>query len=144
MAKGTYAYVSITKPSSKKLFDLYKDINGGIAVTPKDDYHITTTYSRNMVKLRSKPVYLRLEKEHFSFGILGDNNNYLVLKVKHEQLNELHQEAMDKGGTWDYPEYIPHISLCSNFVGGGKEMNSLELPDFDIGVFGYYVEELKE
>jgi hypothetical protein len=144
-ARGTYASVHLLPESNKRLYKFCRDTLKSTCnpqdLTAQDEYHITTTYTRNKIYLKNRMVKVTLRKEHFKWELLGDKRDNLVLIVKEKVLDSLSKEAINKGATWDYPTYKPHINVCNNFSGSIK---GLPLPDFNLTTWFYVSEPLKE
>lgn len=137
---GTYAACWLKKDSASKLFHFYEDKIKNLE--PASEFHITTTSSKVPVpKLVSKPIHFVIPKETFSLTTLGETGEYLVLKVKHNNLDGLFNYAMKNGAISNYPVYIPHVSLSTKFSG---DYSKLPVPDFDLEVDNYKVDELKD
>lgn len=86
---------------------------------PDEKLHSTITYSKDNpvadYKVAGKlddPV----EGEIDSFDIFPsqEGNNCLVAKLKCPEFQRRHQMAREMGASYDYDEYIPHITLSYN------------------------------
>lgn len=132
--KGTYVGIKWPKDVSKIIVDTAKEF-GVPNVLSEDDIHSTLIYSRN--EFNHIP-----SKENFKFSTIGPNNsresrldifgNALVIKIYSKQMEDRHKEIMENNpeATYDYPEYIPHITI------------SYDIQDYDISNFDY--EQLSE
>lgn len=93
------------------------------------DPHVTIAYSRKFFYNKKCPIanITILPQNMKSIEILGDGT------VLHFKSNKLRKSWLDKiaaGATWDYPDFLPHITLSyshQDFKG--------TLPDFPL-VFG--------
>ena len=141
---GTYGAVWLAPKSTKKLHAFFKHYLDGSQIEPPEKMHITTIYSRKPIEMKSKPVSFIIEPDSYGLDFLGQNKEYLVLTVKHAALNKLFNEAQKLGATWDYPEYISHISICTNFTGNKDKVAKMPLPQFPLQALKHVVEELKE
>lgn len=105
MAYGTYVAVRITEDSLLKL-QTWASLNG-IELDP--DIHITVLYSRTEVlpDEQSEPVIVH-PIELTKFG------DYLVLLVSADELYWRHKALIAKGGTHDFEDYTPHITIQAN------------------------------
>lgn len=45
--------------------------------------------------------------------VLGDGDGVLVLMIKSPELQARHEVFAQAGASWDYPDYLPHITLCA-------------------------------
>lgn len=136
-APGTYAAMWPTATSKNDLLKYFDKVPDLV-----DDFHVTTTYSRNPVPLRNRSLDIVLDHRHFAYDMFGENKNVLVMKVNHPNLDRLWQKAMSLGATWDHEQYMPHITLSSNF--GGDLSVLPPTPTFDITLDRYIVDVLKE
>lgn len=66
--------------------------------------------------------------------------NALVLAFNSDYMRFRHDVGMALGATWDYPEYVPHITLSYD-VGARKFNTDLEF-DLEIVRSHEYVEDL--
>jgi len=136
---GTYAAMWPTSSTQKSLLKYYKDKVPNLV----DDFHVTTAYSRVVLpKLKNKTLKIVTEPDLYSYKRLGQNGEYLVLVVPHPGFKALWQAAINMGGTWDYPEYIPHISLSTNF--NGRIDDIPDVPPFPLVFNQFKVDELKD
>lgn len=88
-----------------------------------DDLHITLGYSKTPVdidkyhSLVTTPETIRLDNVEGtgrSLTLLGDNQDAVVLQLTDAeiaQLGRFNKAVQDSGGSWDYPEYIAHVTL---------------------------------
>lgn len=119
--KGTYAAVLFDDRTVESLLELQEKLEIPNPLG-EDKFHTTLLYSR-----RYLPNYTALgelepvatsddvvyELEIWPSG--SGEKNVLVLKYDCEWLSERHSRLMaEHGATWDYPDYIPHITLSYN------------------------------
>lgn len=88
-----------------------------------DDLHVTLGYSKTPVdidkyhSLVTIPETIRLDNPDGtgrSLTLLGDNLDSVVLQlssVEIDQLGRFNKAVSDAGGTWEYPEYLAHVTL---------------------------------
>lgn len=86
------------------------------APVPSDSMHSTVVYSRdNPVKdyTVQGPLEEPIESEIDSFDIFqsGEGKNCLVAKLNAPELINRHKKARELGASYDYDEYIPHVTL---------------------------------
>ena len=120
-------YVSLlpTQLCSMQIFQHVMDANlhsiipeDQLEIYPQSDYHTTVVYSReggsalyqySLAVNNGSTITHVIEAEPEAFAMLGD---CLVLILKSESLQALFKEYVDRGATFDYPEYTPHISIA--------------------------------
>lgn len=140
---GTYAAFWLNKASASQLYEFYKPFIKDLELA--SEFHITTTYSRVPVPvLKDKKLNITLNHKMFELDLLGQGHmkEYLVLKVEHPALTGAWKFANKNGATWDFPEFIPHISLCTKFK--GHSLANIPVPNFDIVCDRFKVDELKD
>jgi len=91
-------------------------------VTVADDMHVTVTYSRTPVDwLAMGESYARTvlvaeggPRVHELFGPDGDT---LVLSFASDDLRWRHESMIERGASWDWADYQPHITLAVEWSG---------------------------
>ncbi len=109
MPNGTYVEFPLSDKSDQYLREWLE--NMGFRAHPQR-YHCTTVYSKAEVSYEPpewEPDTLVARRLVLQF--LGKN---LVLETPCHAVVTSHQYAMEQGATWDFPEYIPHITLVYN------------------------------
>lgn len=123
---GTYAAYLVDAKSAKALAAWAKSHNIEIV----DDLHVTTVYSR--VPL---PAYKPAEYATSAMptGIMVMDDDSLALTFEGKTIGEgdnamwvggsyefcwRHEDAARLGATWDYPEYIPHLTVAKDWPKG--------------------------
>jgi len=137
-APGTYAAVWLTSQSAQRIIQYYKKSVQNLE--PASELHSTTTYSRTPIKLAKHTFVIPLTA--LRYELFGEEKNVLVLVVDHPLLHALHKEGLDAGGSWDFPEYIPHITLSTKFTGTLEDLPPV--PTFPIKAGRYTVEPIKD
>lgn len=135
---GTYAAVWLSKQSAILMYSYYRKHVKNLEAS--DELHATTTYSRTPVDIPQHTIRVRLQP--LRYELFGETKNVLVLVVQNKILDALHKEGRDAGAEWDHPEYIPHITLSTNFTGNIEGLPPV--PTFPIVVDRYTVESLKD
>lgn len=140
---GTYVGVKLDKESCKKIKELCKELDVPNRV-PTDKMHSTIIYSRKHVP--------ELKADNSKYPMIGtptelhifntqDNKRALVLKLKCPKLVDRHNDIMSEyQTTYDYPEYIVHVTLsydCGEFDPSSFDGN---LPD--VVFVSEYVQDL--
>lgn len=142
---GTYACYLLAPESLKALRAWAADQD----LTLVDEPHVTTVYSRVPVPayrpadypFTAKPTGIRLLGEDnalvLTFDDIPDNPAFSGIT----QFWWRHREAESLGATWDFPEYIPHLTVVEKFPPGIKLP---QLPPFALEFKGEVVRELRE
>lgn len=125
-ASGTYVAATMDKESKNKIKDLC--ISMGIPNRIKrEKMHTTIIYSRKHVpELEVNESMYPLEASSLELETFNtqDDKKALVLKIKSKKLVDRHNSLMAKYDlTYDFPEYIPHITL------------SYDIGDFDVSAY---------
>ncbi len=140
---GTYVEFAVNQESEDA-------INGWLAsmgFSSRKNLHVTTVYSRKPVDYRPKVAVARVitQPEEYGFIFLkSDLGLCMCLSIENLLFHLSHTKAERLGATWDYPTYLPHLTLAydiseSDFLG-----RRLTLPDFTITFSGEMVSELNE
>lgn len=133
---GVYMALKLSKNSERELKEFCEILDENL----DEDLHCTLIYS-------DKPFIGKIEVRDYSiivkpkkFSLFGENNDILVLEVESSELMNRNRELMQRYGFIQDWEYNPHITLVTNFSG---DIESLELPVFDIVLEKEYLEALK-
>jgi len=112
-AKGTYAGVLLSQDDEDRIISIVKEM-GIPNPIPRNDIHITLLYSRKVLPNYKPADSLDIWSYPTEFHIFNgqDGKDILVLKLNSPDLVKRHKELMkEHGATYDFPEYIPHITL---------------------------------
>lgn len=115
---GTYASFKLSQASKIDLFNHVTFIGIPEAVD-KEQYHATVIYSRK--EIPEAYEYNNLEGSFIAFGKewkifpSKDMGKCLVLLLDFPSAVGYHTQFMDMGATYDYPEYLPHITIATHF-----------------------------
>lgn len=143
--KGIYVAVKYNQSASDDLLDFIKKYN--IPSTLKaEDFHTTLIYSRKFADIKelddnmedseiiAKPTELHVFETF-------DKKRALVIKLDCPYLEQRHKYLMQKYDlTYDYEEYIPHITLSYD-IGDLEVPTDVEFPNF-FRIQAEYQEEL--
>jgi hypothetical protein len=141
LLEGTYASYKLTPRSADKLMNWIID-NDITSPTPKEELHVTTTYSRADVDLvPSDKNNIVLNPSGYSIGVL---KNALVLHIESDELTKVHDDALDAGATSDYPSYKPHITLSYDAEANEELIRNLVPPTFEITLSHEEIMPLRE
>ena len=91
-------------------------------VTPDDEMHVTVTYSRskidwNVIGAPSHEYIEVMAGGARALELLGQSGEYLALAFSSPLLEQRHTQILNAGGTWDWAEYQPHITIQTGFAG---------------------------
>lgn len=113
---GKYIGIRFTPETKEKLKQIIDD-EGVPHGLDMDDLHSTIAYSRKS-NIPGYEVAGKFEEpeeaEIDDFTIFpgqDEGNNCLVAKLKAPSFVEKHNKTMDHGASYDYDEYIPHVTL---------------------------------
>lgn len=87
-----------------------------------DDMHVTITYSREPVNWMKMGAAWnsRLTVEEGGPRLseaFGPSNDTAVLTFLSSDLSWRHDDMVEQGASWDWPEYQPHITIAYDFTG---------------------------
>ena len=135
--KGTY--VSVKVKNNLELYEWFKNQN--IDVLDKEDLHCTLAYSKKEFKhvLNDSDILVNSSSIHNKLEPLGDEGA-IVMKFDSEEMNKRFNQCIKEGALYDYPQYIPHISISYN--GKDIDLDKIKVPDFDIILCDETTEEL--
>lgn len=131
-AHGLYVCAKFTKDTVKRLTAFASEL-GIKNLIPAAKFHTTIVYSK-------APIYWRAEHNigHTArakrWEVWSDHKTgkpVLVLHVESDYLRTRFKLAMDRGASYDFPTYNPHISFSYD-AGEGFDESNLPLPDFNI------------
>lgn len=140
---GTYVAARLSEETQSVISDIQDRVGLGLVNRVKPHkLHSTIQYSRKQIPWNdelgvSLPAIGELELWETSYG------NTLVMHIGGEagdHLKKRHQMGIDIGGTYDYDEYKPHITLSYNHEGGLEDDD--EVFRFNLG-YDEYHDELK-
>lgn len=148
---GTYAAVRFSE-RTKNAIEQYQQDNNIANSTPRDQLHATLLYSRKYLPNYQAPGDYQqpmkgeteqLELWHTQPDENGETSNCLVLRFKCDDLYNRHHQLMDQHqATYDFPEYIPHITFSYD-VG---DIDVEQLPPYEgpIDITHEYQEKLTD
>ena len=118
-SKGTYAGLRVLDPTSSLLYKHCLD--NGIAVKKSmfdRRLHVTVLYSRkHCPSIKADPSAKHIAN-FSSYDVFTDQNGkyVLVMKLNAPSVAARHLKLMSEhGATYDYPEYLPHITLSYDY-----------------------------
>jgi len=133
---GSYVGVMLSSSTAHQLDNWMKQ-NLIDDATPVDKLHVTLIFDKHKPISHQPMNYnppIVIDPSDYAIDTLGQDDNILVLKLKSDILDKRHHSLMNKYGlTWDFPEYIPHITLSSTPQAIKTELST---PDFPIELSG--------
>ena len=105
--------------------------NGFETTLPASDLHVTIAYSKepvNWVSMGDAPETLAVKA--YGFERLGETGDAFVMKVGSLALERRFDELINRGCSWDWPEYTPHITL--SYKAGDVSIEALKVFEGDI------------
>lgn len=140
---GTYVGVKYDRESCKIIKQLALDLGVPNRIT-SDKIHSTVIYSRKYVpELKANNDIYPMNARGLELTIFDtrDGKRALVLKLKCQRLVDRHNQIMSEyQTTYDYPEYVPHITLSYDCGDFDPKSYKGELPKLTIDE--EYVEDL--
>lgn len=143
--KGLYVAVKYNQSAIADLMDLIKKYNIPSTLKP-EDFHTTLIYSRKYAEIDGLDDDLGDKEivaypENLEVFETFDKKRALVIKLDCPYLEDRHKYLMSKYElTYDYPEYIPHITLSYD-IGEMILPKNVEFPKF-FRISSEYQEEL--
>lgn len=113
---GTYVKASLDDAAKDRIYELMDALNLNNRV-PRDDLHTTIMYSRkpcpDAIEMNGTAVPFRAKISDFKiWEDRGSGSNCLVAVVECDPLRNIHEHMHLKyDATYDFPEFIPHITL---------------------------------
>lgn len=141
--KGTYVSCSYTRESEDKLA-WWCSWNMIPKPLEKHNYHSTILYSRKELSHLPNPEFLdkymvRVKGFQLFPSDKGEEFRSLVLLLDASELEKYHQSLIDIGGTHDFDDYTPHISV-TYYADKNMDLRDLILPiDFELEVYGVMI-----
>lgn len=120
--RGIYAACRLTGESEYQLTKWMARIGIPNPVT-RDNLHITTVYSRKPFEYKPQGRLYSSEPARCASYDKFDNGQALVMKLTSQFLHDRFNAAMEAGATYDYPVYIPHLTL--SYTASGFDVRSL-------------------
>lgn len=136
---GTYSAVNPNKDTVENVAKFMIEHEIKNPVDPKD-LHVTTAYSRKPIPEARNcypklPMKAKFKKWEVFNTVIGTTGKCLVAALESDELQAFFQKLRkDYGAEYDYPEYIPHMTLTYSFE--GNKVPEAE-PEFDFIFDGY-------
>ena len=139
-ASPLYAALQVDRASADALA-AWATAQGVLNIVQPAEMHVTTVYSRTPVPLYESDDLSTevVPPARMGLRLLGpEDKPSLVLTLESSLAQHRHAVARELGASWDYPEYIPHLTLSYDPQGVMPEA----LPTFAIRIGPEYVEVL--
>lgn len=116
MANATFDTLFIERPVLSTAAILHAAAFLGIEPPDPSGLHVTLACSTAQVNWRAPvfledPSFLWLAPQTMPVVRLGQNGEYLALKVSSTALQQRHAALRAAGASWNHPIYQPHITL---------------------------------
>ncbi len=113
-SKKQTLYISRTLTNAQDIIAWAK--GQGLEITlPADAMHVTIAYSKTKLDwdaLSTQPLNLSAPaSDDRALHLFGPDKNVLVLGFEMQELRDRWQEVLDCGGSWDWPDYQPHVTI---------------------------------
>jgi hypothetical protein len=139
--KVTYAAVKVSPTAASNIIDTAKKLGIPNLLNPSD-IHCTLLYSRKQVPL-SGNIDVDYDALVSNFELFGDNKEILVIKLLSDDIKKRHKFLMDTyDATYDYDEYIPHITLSYNI--DKFDISNIDIKAFNNSDFKFIYEYYKD
>ena len=119
-------YVCVNVMNYQQLAEWYS--KQGLKTIDPTELHCTIAYSRRLFQRTPNPLDIVVSDVYPQLEILGDEG-CVVLKLKSKELENRFNECIEAGATYDYENYIPHITIAVNVT---EDISKYKSPDFDI------------
>lgn len=140
---GTYVAAVLSKESKNKIKNLCVNLGLSNRVS-SDKMHTTIIYSRvHVPELEADQSIYPAKATAIGLDVFEMRNGKraLVLKIKSKKLTDRHNKIMDEyKTTYDFPEYIPHITLTYDAGDFDPSSYTGDLPEIEYA--SEYVEDL--
>lgn len=132
---GTYVALRVAQSTHDDIKNFCVNNNVQVNLSHFDRrLHCTLIYSRKYCPdlcVNPSQIYRAEFCGYDIFTNSTGDNNVLVMKIKSPQVYARHKQLMrEYSATYDYEDFVPHLSISYNFTGDIKH-----LPDFDRELF---------
>ncbi len=142
---GIYVSCVYDRESLHPLVQWMKEHNIPSPVIP-GDIHTTILYSRTPVKGIPPIDFSNWEIEAAGFDLFPvargvESVKALVIKLASPALVDAHKKLISLGGSHDFPDYHPHLTISYN-VDPGFDLSKLKLPKIKLKPKAVYIKPL--
>ncbi|AUR86057.1 RNA ligase/cyclic nucleotide phosphodiesterase [Vibrio phage 1.081.O._10N.286.52.C2] len=108
--QGTYVGVKLDEASQQELITLQRVLR---LTNPLDSkqFHATILYSRKQLDVPATDNTYQAKVNYVDCWKTQDGKYAVVAKLSCDALSERHDDLISAGGTHDYPDYSPHVTL---------------------------------
>lgn len=114
MSRIAYGNLKVSEESKHKIIELCESI--GIEPTNQEDLHCTIMYSREnvdkLISFSEDDFDLPVEGVGSKLLVLGKDTFSVVIALESSKIIQMHNELIEEGASYDYPEFIPHVSVA--------------------------------
>ncbi|AGN30373.1 hypothetical protein VPFG_00376 [Vibrio phage nt-1] len=114
-SQGTYVGIKVDEASKQELIQLQKTLRLQNPLDP-DDFHVTVLFSRKQIDVPTVDTTFVATVEQIDCWKTQDGKHAVVAKMTCPELVERHEDLISIGGTHDYPDYQPHVTLSYDDV----------------------------
>lgn len=134
---GHYVAAKVSKQTTADLKKWCKENKIPTSADFFNNLHITLCYSSKLFPIKKDDVIDDLtdwDVQPVGFDVFGQHKGkkFLVLKVKSEDCTKRWQHYMDQGASYDFDDYLPHITLAQDFDGDIKKLKLDTLPTLQL------------
>lgn len=131
---GHYVAAKVSKQTTADLKKWCKENKVPVSADFFDNLHITLCYSTKLFPIDKDDMIDDIDDwdvKPMAFAQFGkdEGKKYLVLKVKSKQCTKRWQHYIDQGASYDFDDYLPHISLAMNYKGDLDALDMDTLPE---------------
>ena len=134
-SQGTYVGIRLDEASKKEIIRLQETLRLENPLDA-DKFHVTVLYSRKQVDVPQSDAEYSAKIEYIDCWETKDGNHAVVAKMKCPELVARHDDLISIGGTHDYPDYTPHVTLSYD------DMITPVFVDCDVRLVDEYIEPL--
>lgn len=108
--QGTYVGIRLDDESKKVLVELQNVLRLENPLDP-DKFHVTVLFSRKHIDVPVVDTTFSASVIRVECWKTGDGKSAVVAKLDCKGLVSRHEDLISIGGTHDYPDYSPHVTL---------------------------------
>lgn len=140
---GLYVAVKFSKETINDLENLVNELVEHGMSNPVDDFHATVVYSRKNIDWdTATDIDETARPIGFEKFDTKEDKKCLVLLLTSDYLSRRFNLAMEKGATYDFDDYRPHITL--SYDCGDFDISKLSIPDFTVHISEEYSSPLED
>ncbi len=109
-SQGTYVGIKLDEASKQELVRLQTTLRLEHPLDP-EKFHVTTLYSRKQIDVPTVDTVFVAKVTYIDCWKTQGGKFAVVAKLVCPELTERHDDLISIGGTHDYPDYSPHVTL---------------------------------